>query len=74
MHDTERKQLNEILRPVSPPRVLDGVYSDDQHERIVDVIKRDGPWQTITAHHFDTVEELMATSNGGPCGDGERGR
>ncbi len=28
------------------------------------MIKRNGPWPTITAHHFDTVEELMATSNG----------
>ena len=23
-----------------------------------------GPWPTITAHHFDTVEELVATSSG----------
>ena len=58
-------RLNEILRPVGPPRVLEGVYSDDQHQRIIEVIKRNGPWPTITAHHFDTVEELMATSNGG---------
>ena len=63
MNDLQR--LNRILRPVAPPRVLDGVYSDDQYGRIVDVIKRNGPWPTITAHHFDTVEELMATSNGG---------
>ena len=56
---------NRILRPVAPPRVLDGVYTDDQHRRILDVIKTNGPWPTITAHHFDTVEELMATSNGG---------
>ena len=61
--DLER--LNEILRPVSPPRVLEGVYTDDQHGRIVDVIKRNGPWQTITAQTFASVEELMATSNGG---------
>ena len=25
--------LNEILRPVSPPRVLESVYSDGQHSR-----------------------------------------
>ena len=65
MDDNELQRLNEILRPVAPPRVLDGVYSDDQHSRLVEVIKRNGPWPTITAHHFDTVEELMATSNGG---------
>lgn len=65
MIDAEVQRLNDILRPVSPPRVLEGVYTDDQYERIVDVIKRNGPWPTITAHHFDTIEELMATSNGG---------
>ena len=58
------QQLSQILRPAAPPRVLEGVYTDEQHERIVDVIKRNGPWPTITAHHFDTVEELVATSTG----------
>src|SRR5215211_7704804 len=56
--------LNDVLRPVAPPRIIEKVYSDDQYERIVDVIKRNGPWPTITAHHFDTVEELVATSSG----------
>ena len=62
---SDADRLNEILRPVAPPRVLQGVYSDDQYERIVVVIKSHGPWPTITAHHFDTVEELLATSNSG---------
>ena len=69
---TDLQQMNEALRPVAPPRVLDGVYSDDQFERIVGVIQREGPWPTITAHHFDTVEELVATSSG-PMRDGELG-
>ena len=66
------QQLNEALRPVAPPRVLDGVYSEDQHARIVDVIRAHGPWPTITAHHFETVEELVATTSG-PMRDGETG-
>ncbi len=65
MNEDELRRLNEILRPVSPPQVLEGVYRDDQHGRILDVIKRHGPWKTIAANHFDTIEELMATSNGG---------
>jgi len=44
--------------------VVEHVYSDDQVERIWDVLERSGPWPTITAHHFDTVEELVATSTG----------
>jgi hypothetical protein len=63
--DHDRERLNQILRPVSEPRVIEGVYTEDQHHRILDVIACNGPWPTITAHHFDTVEELMATSNGG---------
>jgi hypothetical protein len=59
------QKLNQVLRPVAQPRVLEGVYTDDQYERIMRVIKHNGPWPTITAHHFNTVEELMATSNGG---------
>src|SRR5947209_5005548 len=61
----DEAQLNRILRPVAPPRVLDGVYEDAQHHRILEVIQRAGPWPTITAQHFNTVEELLATSNGG---------
>lgn len=56
--------LDRILRPVAPPRELDGVYTDDQYERLLGVVKAHGPWPTITAHHFDTVEELIATSSG----------
>jgi len=70
MSDVQR--MNELLRPVSPPRVLEGVYSDDAYERMLGVIKREGPWPTITAHHFETVEELVATTSG-PMRDGETG-
>lgn len=52
------------LRPVAPPRVVEGVYSEDQVDRIWGVLRDHGPWPTITAHHFDTVEELIATSTG----------
>jgi hypothetical protein len=56
--------MDRALRPAAPPRVLEGVYTDEQHGRILDVVRRHGPWPTITAHHFDTVEELAATSTG----------
>ena len=53
-----------ILTPAAPPRVLEPVYTDDQHERMLDVVKRDGPWPTIISHHFETVDELIATVSG----------
>jgi hypothetical protein len=52
------------LRPVAPPRVLDDVYTEDPHARMHELIETRGPWPTITSHHFDTVEELVATSTG----------
>ena len=64
MTTTERNDLNEVLRPVAPPRVLEGVYTDDQYDRLLGIVREHGPWPTITAHHFSTVDELIATSSG----------
>jgi hypothetical protein len=61
---TYETDMAAALHPVAPPRVLDGVYTHDQHARMIEVIKAHGPWPTITSHHFDTVEELVATSSG----------
>ena len=55
---------NKILTPVAPPRILESVYRDDEYDRMLDVIKRDGPWGTIISHHFETVDELIATISG----------
>jgi hypothetical protein len=64
------QRMNEVLRPVAPPRILEGVYTDDQYERMLGVVKRHGPWQSIIAQTFDSVEELVATSSG-PMREGE---
>ncbi len=58
------QDLARMLRPVARPRVIEDVYSADEYNRILEVIKSNGPWPTITAHHFETVEELVATSTG----------
>lgn len=60
----DNDDLAEVLRPAAPPQVLEGVYTDDQYERLLGVVKAHGPWPTITAHHFESVEELIATSSG----------
>ena len=41
-----------ILVPAAPPRVLEDVYRDDEYERMLEVVKREGPWGTIISHHF----------------------
>ncbi|MBU6393059.1 MAG: hypothetical protein KGQ75_00640 [Sphingomonadales bacterium] len=60
----DKQVLSDILRPVSPPRVLEGVYTDDQRERLLDVVRTQGPWKLIIAQHFANVDELMATMSG----------
>ena len=53
-----------VLTPVAPPRILEPVYTDEQYERMLDLIKREGPWGTIISHHFETVDEVIATISG----------
>jgi hypothetical protein len=53
-----------ILTPVAPPRVFDGVYREEEYERMLGLIKREGPWGTIISHHFETVDEVIATVSG----------
>ncbi len=64
MTTTVDEALAAVLRPVARPRVVESVYSDDQYERLLGVVKQHGPWPTITAHHFQSVEELIATTSG----------
>jgi hypothetical protein len=61
----ERERLDQLLRPVSPPIVLEEVYTDDQHQRMLEIVKKSGPWKTITSQAFNSVEELVAASNAG---------
>lgn len=56
--------LARVLTPVRAPEVLEEVYSDDELERLLGVVKHEGPWPTIQAHHFQSVDELIATTSG----------
>ena len=42
---TERRpgSVSRVLTPAAPPRVLEHVYTDDQYERLLDVINDTGP-------------------------------
>lgn len=57
-------ELAKVLTPCAPPRILEGVYTDAQFELMMDVVKRQGPWPTIVSHHFQSVDELIATVSG----------
>ncbi len=58
------EQLARVLTPVAPPRILEDVYTEDQYERMLRVIQRGGPWPSIIAEHFQSVEEVIATTTG----------
>lgn len=61
---TDVIDLAAVLIPVAQPRILEGVYRDDEYERMFNVVKREGPWKGIIANHFETVDEVMATVTG----------
>ena len=52
------------MRPAAPPREIDNVYTDDQRERLLDVVRTEGPWKLIIAQHFASADELIATMSG----------
>jgi len=59
--DIEKAQL---FRPVAPPRVVEDAYTEDQHRRLLEVVRANGPWSLIVAQHFKSAEELIATTSG----------
>ena len=65
----ETRELAKVLTPVAPPRIVDDLYTDDQYERMLEVIKRHGPWPSIIAQHFETVDEVIATTTGTIAGE-----
>ncbi|KAA0114650.1 hypothetical protein [Mycolicibacterium sp. P9-22] len=62
--EDRRKALSDVLRPASPPRELHDVYTPEQLQLLLDVVRREGPWKLIIAQHFDSPAELMATLSG----------
>ncbi|MCB1853609.1 MAG: hypothetical protein KDI05_01945 [Halieaceae bacterium] len=58
------RELSENFRPVAPPQIIEGAYSEDQHQRLLGVVREHGPWQLILAENFSTPEEVIATTSG----------
>ena len=52
------------FRPVAPPQIIENAYSEDQHRRLLGVVRQHGPWQLILAENFKTPEEVIATTSG----------
>jgi hypothetical protein len=50
--------------PVAPPRLVEDLFTGEQHQRMLDVIKSHGPWSMILAQYFSSPEEVIATTSG----------
>jgi hypothetical protein len=59
-----REDLAASFRPVAPPRIVEDAYAEDQHRRLLGVVREHGPWPLILAHHFQSPEEVLATTSG----------
>jgi hypothetical protein len=53
-----------FLRPVAEPQIIEGAYTEDQRRRLVDVLRRESPWQLILAQEFTSPEQVIAVSSG----------
>lgn len=58
--------------PIAPPVLVDSLYLADQHRRVLDVLRREGPWSLILAQYFSSPEEVIATTTGGALPDGAK--
>lgn len=65
LSEARKRELSNLLRPASPPRQLENLYTEDQKRRMLDVVHDKGEWKLILAQHFANAEELLATFAGG---------
>ena len=63
-------QAHQIFRPVAPPQIIENAYTADQHQRILQTIRDNGPWPLIFAQNFSSPEEIIAVT-GEPVPEGE---
>jgi len=55
---------NLILRPVAEPQVIENAFTEDQHRRLLDVVRGAGPYAPILSQHFSSPEEVVASLAG----------
>ncbi len=59
-----KQRLSDNLRPAAPPLEIDKPYTEDQHRRLLGVVREHAPWKLILAQHFASPEALIATLSG----------
>ncbi len=52
------------MTPITSPTVVNDVYTQDEIDTLFGIVRRNGPWSLILAHHFSSTEEYLAISGG----------
>ena len=66
---SDRQRFSDIQRP---SRELDAVYSENQRQRLLDVVWCEGPSKLIITQYLSSLDELASTGFGG-MPDGSEG-
>lgn len=53
-----------FIRPVAEPQIFENAFTPEQHGRMLDYVRREGPWSLILAQTFKSPEEVIATNSG----------
>ena len=40
------------FRPAAEPQIIENAFSADQHQRMLNYVRNQGPWSLILAQHF----------------------
>jgi hypothetical protein len=54
-----KRALADGFRPIAPPQVMEGVYTEDQCRRLLNVAREKGPWPNVMST-FKSPQQLVA--------------
>ena len=57
-------QNQNFLRPVAEPQIIENAFTEDQRERLFNVLRPQGPWTTILSQEFTSPEQVIAAMSG----------
>jgi hypothetical protein len=53
-----------FLRPVAEPQIIENAFTEDQRQRLFNVLRNESPWTLILAQEFTSPEQVIAVSSG----------
>ncbi len=53
-----------FLRPVAEPQIIEDAFTEDQRQRLFNVMRNEGPWALILAQEFTSPEQVVAITSG----------